>query len=164
MNEQQRRCVCWFSSCLLISWVSTKPTHQCGRKETYGLKLSSLLFNRSPSPLVSFESMVNISRLQWTPSGPSRLRKNINFSLISRGNSESLLAWSVARGCWTCAVCYLNSVTCDLCEKGTTCHWGVVWLWKMDGVVGPMMVSVLWLLRSSPASLQEEQLQFYLSV
>lgn len=114
-----------------------------GRKRTvWSCHLSCNLFSRSPGPLVSFESMVNISRLQWTPSGASRLRKNINFSLISRGNSESLLAWSVARGCWTCAVCYLNSVTCDLCEKGTTCHWGVVWLSKMDGEVGPMMVSV----------------------
>ena len=32
--------------------------------------------------------------------------------------------------------------TCDLYEKGTTSHWGVVWLLKMDGVVGLVVVSV----------------------
>ena len=112
-----------------------------GRKRMgWSCHLSSNLLNQSPCPLVSFKSMVNTSWLQWASSGASRLRKNINFSLISRGNSESLQAWSVARGCWPCAVCYFS--TSDLYEKGTTCHWGVVHLSKMDGAVSPMMVSV----------------------
>lgn len=145
----------------LISVAGRKPMG-------WSCHLSCNLLNQSPCPLMSFESMVNISRLQWAPSGASRLRKNINFSLISRRNSESLLAWSVARGFWTCAVCYLNLDTCDLCEKGTTCHWGVVRLskngwcgWSCDGQCSEHVC--WWLLRSLPASLQEDQLQFCLA-
>lgn len=136
-----------FRSCLnqlgSAAWCFVQGTEsQEGRKESHRLRLSSFLSTQTPRPLKSLEPMVTISRLQWAPSGASRLRKNINFPLISRGNSESLLAWSVARGCRTCAVCYLNLDTWDLCANDTTCQWGEVWFSKMDGVAGPVLAGV----------------------
>lgn len=151
---KQRSGAAWISWTVLSGVLyRAQKTRKAGRNLTdSGCHLSTQI----PCPLESLEPMVTISRLQWAPSGASRLSKNTNFPLISRGNSASLLAWSVARGCWTCAVCYLNLDTWDLCANGTTCHWGKAWISKMNGVAGPVIAGVHkvcgWLLRSSPAS------------